>query len=156
MQGKLTIKGFGPKSPMAEVEPQLVQLIIKMSRIRRCLTPSQCLHLANDLISGTETEQKVIAYKKKLYPNIELKSGQLGTRYWRGFQKIWEHVLTSKRGQKFALDRASATTFTNMAKMYTDVYEAMVECGVAKELEDRKSTRLNSSHSQQSRMPSSA
>ena len=44
-------------------------------------------------------------------------------------------MLSMKRGQKFALDRASSTTFSNMAKMYDDVYLAMVECGVAEKLE---------------------
>ena len=39
-----------------------------------------------------------------------------------------------KRCQKFALDRASSTTFSNMAKMHDDVYLVMVECGVAEKL----------------------
>ena len=61
---KIEIHGLGPESPMRLVEPQLVELIIWMSRIRRCLTTSQCLHLDNDSIKGTETENKVITYKE--------------------------------------------------------------------------------------------
>ena len=56
--------------------------------------------------------------------------------YWKGFRKRWESVLTSKHGQKFALDRSNATTFTNIKKMYDEVYEAMTECGVAKKLDN--------------------
>ena len=59
----------------------------------------------------------------------------LGLNYWNGFKHRWEHVLTSKRGQKFALDRSNATTFNNMAKMYDDIYESFVECGVAIKLD---------------------
>ena len=65
-RNSLIVKSMGPESPMADVEPVLVDLIIKMSTIRRCLTPSQCLHLANDLIAGTETEQKVIKFKENI------------------------------------------------------------------------------------------
>ena len=59
----------------------------------------------------------------------------LGLNYWNGFKNRWEHVLTSKRGQKFALDRSNATTFTNMEKMYDEIYDAFVECGVAIKLD---------------------
>ena len=55
---KAIVNGMGPESPMAEAEPQLVELIVRMGRIRRCLTPTQCFHLANDLIKGTEIECK--------------------------------------------------------------------------------------------------
>ena len=36
----LIVKSMGPVSPMADVEPVLVDLILKMSTIRRCFTPS--------------------------------------------------------------------------------------------------------------------
>jgi len=52
------VKGMGPVSPMEEVEPILIDLIIKMSNIRRYLTLTQRLFLANDLIAGTETEKR--------------------------------------------------------------------------------------------------
>ena len=102
-KNSLIVSSFGPKSPMAEVEPVLVDLIVKMSTIRRCLTPSQCLHLANDLVAGTEIEKKVIELKEKIYKK-EYESACLGLNYWKGFKRRWENVLTSKRGQKFALD----------------------------------------------------
>ena len=69
---RLIVKSMGPISPMADVEPVLVDLILK----------------------------------------------------------------SSKRGQKFALDRSNATTFTNTKKMYDEVYEALTECGVATKLDN--------------------
>ena len=132
---KLIVKSMGPASPMVDVEPVLVDLIIKMSAIRRCLTPTQCLHLANDLVAGTETEKRVIEFKEKIYKK-KYEKADLGLNYWNGFRRRWENVLTSKRGQKFALDRSSATTFTNIMKMYDEVYEAMTESGVATKLDD--------------------
>ena len=129
-RGSLTVTSMGPTSPMSAVEPKLVELIIRMSRIRRCLTSSQCLLLANDLVEGTKYEQDVIAFKQKRYRR-KFDTADLGQNYWKGFKKRWEHALTFKRGQKFALDRAAALTFSNMNKMYDDVYDAMVECKVA-------------------------
>ena len=131
----LIVSGLGPVSPMAEVEPVLVDLIIKMSTIRRCLTPTQCLHLANDIIAGTKVEEKVIEFKKKIYKK-NYESAKLGQNYWKGFLRRWGNVLTSKRGQKFALDRSNATTFTNINKMYDEVYEALVESGLATQLNE--------------------
>ena len=63
-RGNLSVASMGPISPMAEVEPQLVELIIRMSRIQRCLAPIQCLLLANDLIAGTKYEDKVLKFKE--------------------------------------------------------------------------------------------
>ena len=132
--GNLCKSAKGPYSPMKLVEPKLVDLIIQMSRIRRCLTVSQCLLLANDLIEGTDVEKAVVEYKKKIKASNSEKAN-LGTKYWKGFKKRWGHVLTFKRGQKFALDRSAALTFCNINKMYDEVYGALVECNVASKYE---------------------
>ena len=57
-KNSLLVKSFGSQLPIAEVEPILVDLIVKMSTIRRCFTPSQCLSLANDLLAGADTEKR--------------------------------------------------------------------------------------------------
>ena len=58
-------QGGGSKTLMYDVEPHLVELICAMARIRRCLTTTESIALANDLISGTELEKKIIEWKKK-------------------------------------------------------------------------------------------
>ena len=90
--------------------------------------------MANDLITSTKVEKAVIKFKEQLYKQ-KYETASLGLNCWRGLKKRWTHRLTSKRGQKFALDRSSAATFSNFAKMYDDVYEAMVDCGVASKLQ---------------------
>ena len=55
---------MGPTSPMTAVESKLVELIIRMSRICRCLTATQYLLLANDLVEGTKYDHEVIAFKE--------------------------------------------------------------------------------------------
>ena len=51
-------QGGGPESLMASVEPHLIELICPMAEIRRRLTTSEAISLANDLIVGTETEKR--------------------------------------------------------------------------------------------------
>ena len=57
------VNSICPDSPMMEVEPSLLDLMIKMSQIRRFLTPTQYLKLASDLISGTKTRKKCYTLK---------------------------------------------------------------------------------------------
>jgi hypothetical protein len=61
-----TSNQVGQQSPMMEIEPYLVELIIKLASMRMPITSSQGLELANSLIAGTSNEDKVIAWKKKI------------------------------------------------------------------------------------------
>ena len=78
----------GHISPMAKVEDKLVGLIIKMARISHTLTPSSCLQLVNDFISGTQTEKDMIDFKTKYCFN-KSKDGEslLNRGYFKGFKK---------------------------------------------------------------------
>ena len=61
----------GHESPLAGMEPIIVEIILQIARIRRCLTPSRALRLVNDLIDGTKVQQDLIKWKKKNTCNIE-------------------------------------------------------------------------------------
>ena len=128
--GHLQVTSLGPVSPMTAVEPQLNELIIQISRIRCCLTHTQCLLLANDQLEGTKHENEIITFKEKRFKR-KFEKADLVQNYWKGSKKRWEHTLTFKRDQKFALDRSAALTFSNMNKMYNEVYKTMTECKVA-------------------------
>ena len=115
---------------MSKVEPKVVELLIRMSWIQMCLTGSRCLHLANDLIAGTNVEKEVMEFKEKVF-KMKSETATLGIGYLRAFKKRWGHRLTCKRGKKFTLDCSCAATFGNFAKMYDEIYDSMVECGAA-------------------------
>ena len=57
----------GHISSLVKFEDKLVVLFIKMTCIRYSMTPSSCLQLVNDFISGTEVENDVIEFKDKYY-----------------------------------------------------------------------------------------
>ena len=126
----IILQGGGSETLMASVEPHLVELICAMASIRRCLSTSECIALANDLIAGTELESTIIEWKRKRMEYFE-GSPVLGKKYWVLFRKRWAHKLVTKRGQKFAMDRSNALTYSNVKKMYDEVYDCMVDAGVA-------------------------
>ena len=49
--------------------------------------------------------------------------------------KINGHLIFSKRGQKYELNRDKWTTYANLNEMYSHTYEEMEEAGVAFKLE---------------------
>jgi hypothetical protein len=55
---------IGQRSPMLDIEPYLVELVTKLAEMRTPITTTQGLELANSLISGTSTIDKVVARKR--------------------------------------------------------------------------------------------
>ena len=72
---------------MAKVEDKLVGFIIQMARIRHPMTPSSCLYLANDFISGAQVEKCVIKFRDK-YCFMNNKEGKrlLCRGHWNRFK----------------------------------------------------------------------
>ena len=130
------IKANGCYSPLAEIEPQLVQLVICMSKIKRSLTLTEGLHLCNELISGTEIQQKLIEFKisRNIYAESVEDLGHVGRHYWKKFLKRNSNELKAKPGRKYAIDRSSWTTIMNFSDMYEHVEEVMCESKIAHKL----------------------
>jgi len=131
----------GNTSPMVEIEPYLVELMQQLEKMRVPISCRQGLALANSIISGTSHEARVLAWKEKHC--FSFKTGEsnnnlplLGKGYWANFLKRNSHVITTKKGVKFDSKRADWCTYKNFEVMYQEVYEQMVECGVATKLDD--------------------
>eukprot|EP00978_Attheya_sp_CCMP212_P006142 scaffold13838_cov51-Attheya_sp.AAC.1 len=143
------ISGCGHTSPMIGVEDQIVELCIRMAKIRQPLSCANGLCLANSVIKGTETEKKVREWQEHNIKACKMKKGNLDdddddvpgllkTGYWKGFMNRNKHRLVSKKSQKYALDRKDWSTYNNINQMYDDIYDEMTEAGVAVELETPK------------------
>ena len=122
----------GHRSPLEEIEHVAVSIMIQMARIRQPLTPSKGLSLINNLISGTEYEDRLVKWKQKYTVN-SLPTVSRG--YWYSFMKRNRHRIVSKRGQKYELDRQNWTTYANFADMYSHCSHEMEHAGVTKRLE---------------------
>ena len=125
----MTVNHAGKTSPLAPVEPRIVSTIVQMARIRMAISPSQGIRLINDLIDGTPVQKDLIKMKKSIESSDT--SGTVGIGYWRQFMKRNGHLLVSKRGKKFELDRSSWSTYGNFKQMYECVAEEMEDAGVA-------------------------
>ncbi len=124
---------MGPKSPMHDLEDMLVDVLIKMCQCRQPLTRSEGLAFANSLIKGTPYEEKVIKFQCENCKGTmkeSTKKGELGMQYWKNFLKRNSHRIVSKRGEKFASNRADWSTYKIFEEMYNHIYIEMEDAGL--------------------------
>ena len=69
----------------------------------------------NDLIQGTSVQVELVAFQKthKLGKQ-DFEYGTVTKNWWRGFMERHGHKIVTKRGEKFALNRADWTTLPNI------------------------------------------
>ena len=72
----------GHLSPLVSIDDIVVGILIQMSRIRECLTPSVAIELVNSLIEGQPIQKHLIEWKKK---SLNDEEGKVGRSYWRSF-----------------------------------------------------------------------
>lgn len=130
-------KKGGVDTPLADIEPIIVEMVLCMSKMRQPLTSTEIIQLVNSSIEGTEYQQKLIDFKKTYKINqTEDKMGQVGRTYIAGFMKRWGHLLSSTKAQKFELDRSKWTQYSNFKQMYDCIEDALITCGLAEKLEE--------------------
>lgn len=61
----IVLTEHGWSTTMSQVEPHLVTLILAKAQASRCMGPSKCLALANDLIKDTPVEKEIAEIKNK-------------------------------------------------------------------------------------------
>jgi hypothetical protein len=117
---------------MAEIEPYIVELAIKLAEMRVPITSKQGLQLANSLIKGSAFQESVLLWKQNNCSAFRERGTQeLGPGYWNGFLKRNKHLIRAKKAVKFDSKRAEWCTYSNIDEMYTEIYESMVEAGIA-------------------------
>ena len=62
----VVVNSMDPDFLVMGAEPSLINLVIKISHIIKCLSSSHYLKLTNDLISRTETEKRIVACNKNI------------------------------------------------------------------------------------------
>ena len=106
-----------------------------MSYIKRSLTISEGLNLANDLIKNTPTQEKLIAWKllHKIFQKKHEELGTVGFNYWKAFLKRHKHLLRSKAASSYTINRSNFTDYLNFY-MYKHIKKVLLECSIAKQL----------------------
>eukprot|EP00985_Skeletonema_marinoi_P032003 scaffold37996_cov205-Skeletonema_marinoi.AAC.1 len=124
----------GTSSPLADVEANIVEIILGMQQIRQPLTKLEVIKLMNDAIKGTALEEDFAKFKKKRTHSDD-DDVVVGNGWWSHFLKRHTSQLSSKRGERFAVDRSDWTRYETFEDMYNAVYAAMADAGVAEKLE---------------------
>jgi hypothetical protein len=118
----------GPKSPLHDIEPYVVSLIIQLANMRVPITTAQGLQLCNSIIKGTKYEKDALEFKENY---LRSATTSLGRGYWRGFLKRNKHLISSKKAVKFDTKRAEWCTYLNVEEMYNEVYSNLVASRLA-------------------------
>jgi hypothetical protein len=127
----------GLDTPLAEIEPSLVEIILCMSKLRQSLTTNQITQLVNSCIDGTVHQRNLIAFKKRQkIDQTDDKLGKVGVNYTRGFLTRWGHVLSVGKPRKFELDRSKWAKYSNFKHMYDCIEDALVTCGLAEKFDE--------------------
>jgi hypothetical protein len=117
-------------SPVADIEPLMAEFCIRMARLGEPLSKTLVINLANDLIADTDYKERVKAFKAR----HKIADGNLGDRWYQGFMKRNDAILKRHKTKIKDVKRRTWVTEENFQAMYDNVYEAMVEAGVAEEL----------------------
>ena len=130
-RGNITGKNDSTSSPIANAEKYIAETIIQMSKIKRPLSVSACIQLANSMISGTTHQKKLMEFKKKR--KFDETNG-LGSSWFKGFCKRNPAVITRK-AVKFAINRSEWCNKENFEIMYDSIYKELFDAGLATKYE---------------------
>jgi hypothetical protein len=98
---------------------------------------SDLLCFVNDLIDGTKYQDMLISLKDKLkISQLAEKYVKVGKGYYSGFMKRYRHLLVSKKGRRFALNRSEWMHPKYIKQMYENIYDILVDARVAQKLEN--------------------
>ena len=99
-----------------------------MSKIKRSPSVTDGLWLTNDLIAGTPMQTKRIQWKTiyKIYSKNQSDMDKVGMAYWNNFLRQKRHLIRSKSGKRYALDRSNFTAYLNFRDMYDHIEDVLV------------------------------
>ena len=123
-----SLQAKNSQCPLIHIEKKAIDLIICMSKLKRSLTVSEAISLINDLIDGTCIQEKLIEWKlyHKIYQKNPNDMGKIGKLWWYSFMRRNGHLIKSKSGKKYALDRANFTSYLNFKDMYDHIEDILV------------------------------
>jgi hypothetical protein len=132
LRGNLSVSHRGVYSPLAPMEDTLVEICIQMGKIRQPINCTEALQLANNLIEGTEIQEKLIEFQlSRKICGDDFVPGNVSKGWWIGFLERHDNKIVTKRGEKFAISRSDWTTLPNIRQMYDVIYDELEDAGIA-------------------------
>ena len=127
------LSGAKTSSPLAAIEPIIVDVLKKKARMRQPVTMKEALAFANSLISGSAALEDLKDYHVTCGRSVD-EVGELGTVWWSNFLKRHPDLQVSKP-VPFPNRRATWSTYENFKLMYEETYSIWERCGIAERLE---------------------
>ena len=91
--------------------------------------------LISSLIVDTNAQETLVAWKEK-YSHIRKNVKTVGSGYWQGFMQRNKHLIVSRKGQKYELNRSNWTTHQNLPQIYESIEEEFIVAGAAVKLDN--------------------
>jgi hypothetical protein len=132
-------------SPLADVEPVIIQYCLRLATMGAALSKDQVMSLATDCIHKTKYAKQLADFKrilrlpvvhKKDTDNNQTDKVSVGVGWYRNFMNRHSDKLTRQRLRVKDAKRMTYCTYDNFKLMYETVYEEMVECGIAEKLDE--------------------
>lgn len=138
-RGNTAVPSMGPQSPLARLEPFLVDIVKQAQEAGYPMTPSYFVELVNSLLENSEVKEELREYniKRRLDPDTPVTKS-----YYNGFMK--RNDLFSNKGTRKSTMRMDDMTADNVQLMYNLVYQRMIDAGVAVILPDEEHYYINS------------
>ena len=110
----------GPTSPLAPVEPLLVELCIERARMGQPLSQSEGILLVNSIIHGTIYQKKLVQFQ---IDSVKMSGdagnlGYAGSAYWRAFKERNKDRLDDGVPVAQAACRKEWSSYLNFSTMY--------------------------------------
>jgi hypothetical protein len=156
-RGRVSNVRRGNTSPMAAIEPGIVEIIKASNRARNPMKKSDIISFANSLIKGSPIANDIGDFKRKYIKIYEMDEGddnicgvmEVGNGWYQGFRSRWKHELCSGNAINQDDRRNTWTTWEWVKDMYDHVYDLFLETGHAVKLDepewqDANGLRVNS------------
>ena len=121
--------GMNNMSPLAEIEPLIVQFCIAMARLGEPLTRTTVVALANDIIADNDhVKSKLLSHRKTCKSDVGPK---VGNKWNKNFMKRQSDKIAARAVLVKDKKRATWVKEENFKAMYDCIYGAMVDSKIA-------------------------
>ena len=122
-------------SPLASIEPMLVEWCQRMGQLRQPLDKPSVMLLVSDLIRGTEHQERLEQWREKYSQNNESNTGDakilVSNTWFSNFMTRNKESLKSVAATVKDDNRATWCTYANFEAMYDCIYDRLVDAGLA-------------------------
>ena len=127
------LSGTKTSSPVAAIEPIIVDVLLKKARMRQPVTSSDAIAFANSLLESSSLRKDLVHFHVACGRSTD-DVGLLTQTWWRNFLRRHPELRVSKP-VPFPNRRATWSTYDNFELMYNETYAIWERCGIAERLD---------------------